>query len=158
MLLGERVFNLPLGNVTRTHLGLAKRVLERFDVVLIMETMSDAGGTASLQHGLGWGGVTIEKRHVAGKQQKQKLSLEALPEADRAVLEANNVLDTELYAYARELHALDTEFYALVGGAQHARLLKRTKEELHCAKRCGWACQPDWKDWNGQFGGAGHTT
>ena len=112
-------------------------MLERFDVVLIMETMSDAGGTASLQHGLGWGGVTVE-RHVAGKQQKQKLSLEALPEADRAVLEANNVLDTELYAYARELHALDTEFYApWVGTARSAAQAHQGGAALRQALRLG---------------------
>ena len=50
VLLGERAFFSGLGAITREkHLALAKKVLELFDVVLILESMSGANGNAPLR-------------------------------------------------------------------------------------------------------------
>ena len=155
VLLGEKLFFAPLGGVKEEHLQLAMRVLEKFDVLLVMETMSSSSGTANIKWGLGWQGMQpVEHRHKA-EGANPHLSVNSLPEAQRAVLERNNALDSQLYRAATELHKLDTEFYTLLDEKQYKRLQKRSESET-CKKRCGWSCQLEWKDWTGQFGGPGH--
>ena len=96
----------------------------------------------------------VEHRHRA-EGANPHLSVSSLPEAQRQVLERNNALDAQLYRAAKELHKLDTEFYALLDEKQLKRLRKRSEDET-CKTRCGWSCQLEWKDWEGQFGGPGH--
>ena len=148
VLLGERVFELPLGQVNTTYLPLAKRVLDKFDVILIMEKMSTPEGNNVLNHGLGWDRQQpVDHRHKSKKT--NGLSLGELTPENRAVLESNNAVDMALYAYANELYDLDVAFYKLLPEDLLGEL--RDSHKLACKHSCGWACQPDFKDWTGQF-------
>jgi hypothetical protein len=153
VLLGERVFELPLGAVNDTFLPLAKRVLQQFDVLLILESMSTEDGSQVVRAGLGWHRDKKGIVHAHKSKAANGLSLDELSQKNRDVLEANNAVDMALYEYAKGLFALDVEFNRLIPDS----LLKElTVGRAACKHQCGWACQPDFKDWTGQFKQAGH--
>ncbi|GIL45113.1 hypothetical protein Vafri_2044 [Volvox africanus] len=114
-LLGEKVFQLPIGAITRDHLELAKTFLaEQYDVILVLEDKSIFGPT--LRYGLGW---DKHERH-ANVRPEGKNSDRCLP-ADLEALLNLNWLDVQLYSFGTLMARLDAIMYAAAAIAEKER-------------------------------------
>ncbi|GIM01132.1 hypothetical protein Vretimale_5954, partial [Volvox reticuliferus] len=114
-LIGEKIFQLPSGAITRDHLELAQTFLaEQYDVVLVLEDKSLFGRT--LRYGLGWG---RHERHANGRPEG-KDSDGGLP-ADLAALWDLNKLDVELYQFGALMARLDAIMYAAAAIGEEAQ-------------------------------------
>ncbi|EFJ47532.1 hypothetical protein VOLCADRAFT_105092 [Volvox carteri f. nagariensis] len=125
-LLGEAVFNLPLGAITREHLDLARNFLaEQYDVVLVLEDKPLFAHT--LKYGLGW---AISERHANSRPDNEE-SNGGLP-ADLDSLLGHNSLDVELYQFGVVVARLDGIMYGAAaameaGGGDRALLMSRSR-------------------------------
>eukprot|EP00198_Chlamydomonas_reinhardtii_P002402 XP_001691738.1 predicted protein [Chlamydomonas reinhardtii] len=104
-LLGEKVFNLPAGQITEKHLGLARIFLAfQYDVLLVLED-SDLSNTA-LSYGLGWGEHELHVNAAA----PDSGSDDGLP-SNLDLLYDLNRLDVELYRSGVLMAKLDAIVY-----------------------------------------------
>jgi len=105
-LLGRDVYRLPLGGVTKEHLEQAKKVVEKFDLVLLKSSslMDD------IQHLMGW---TCHASRRMGQSDDYVDDLRSAwsPEAWAQVRKQNS-LDLELVEHARKLWELDSQVFA----------------------------------------------
>ncbi|KAG2485371.1 hypothetical protein HYH03_015862 [Edaphochlamys debaryana] len=98
-LLGERVYNLHSGGVTRDHADLARRImLQQYDVLLVLED-SDMSHLA-YRYGLGW-------RQVSMHSNAARWPTSAGMPADMGPLYTLNELDMDLYKFGVVLAAID---------------------------------------------------
>ncbi|GIL44753.1 hypothetical protein Vafri_2257 [Volvox africanus] len=109
-LLGQAVFNLPLGGITRAHLALARLLLaEQYDVILVLENQEMF--RQAMQYGLGWG---LHERHANPGHSDPE---DGLPK-DLPALWELNALDAELYRFGSLMARLDAIMYEV---AQEAK-------------------------------------
>ena len=94
---GHDVFHLPAGAIDRTHLELAKRQLQHFEIVLILEELEQ--GVRQLEKILHW--KAPDSRMESKSFGKGDTSIK-FSEDQRQVLRESNALDVELYEYARD--------------------------------------------------------
>ncbi|KAG2483761.1 hypothetical protein HYH03_017416 [Edaphochlamys debaryana] len=108
-LLGEAVYHLPPGAVTRDHLGLARVLLaQQVDVLTVLEDAQLS--SHALRYGLGW-------RHVEERANTAAPSTSDLqPRSGLELLWELNALDMELYGFAAVLAAVDAVVYDVAGG------------------------------------------
>lgn len=95
-LLGESYFNhtlKPFGSITESDLQLAKDLLDKFDMITILENHTDTD--AKIQYQLGW-----EKVHVGHSYISHPYGYETFNISERAEIEKILDLDIELYQYA----------------------------------------------------------
>ncbi|KAG2496980.1 hypothetical protein HYH03_004986 [Edaphochlamys debaryana] len=103
-LLGEAVFHLPPGNITREHLDLARVLLaQQMDVLLVLEDPQLSNH--ALRFGLGW--RDFEEHANAAAPDAADLQLPA----DLDPLWERNALDVELYGFAAVMAAVDAVVY-----------------------------------------------
>jgi len=112
-LLGASVFTLPFGSITSAHLEEAKRVLEGFDVLLIVDennaTLLETDVRATL-------GLEVSKNTSPGEVQKKGSPdsfIQSLrwTSTDWDLVDAANALDSELWQHAKALHLLDQQVF-----------------------------------------------
>ncbi|GLI64994.1 hypothetical protein VaNZ11_008419 [Volvox africanus] len=109
-LLGQAVFNLPVGGITRAHLALARFLLaEQFDVILVLEDQEMF--RQAMRYGLGWG---LHERHANPGHSDPE---DGLPK-DLPALWELNALDTELYRFGSLMARLDAIMYEVAQGAK----------------------------------------
>ncbi|GLC64395.1 hypothetical protein PLESTF_000156700 [Pleodorina starrii] len=108
-LLGQAVFNLPVGGITRAHLDLARiRLVEQYDVVLVLEDHELL--RQALRAGLGWG---VTERHANPSHSDPE---DGLPSDLGALWELND-LDVELYHLGVLMARLDAVVYEVAAAA-----------------------------------------
>jgi hypothetical protein len=110
-LLGEDVFLLPFGEITRTHLEEAKRVLQKFDVLL---TMGEGNATSledEIKLTLGWDSAQKGTIHRKGTTATFRSTLNWTMD-DWEVLRAANALDLELWQHAKSLTLIDRQVFS----------------------------------------------
>ena len=90
MIVGERAFELPFGAIGNEHLALAKRVLEQFDVLLIMESLSSSSGADIIAKGLGFEESEVARTHNSSgfklKHNKKMFTTRNLPQNQHLLL------------------------------------------------------------------------
>jgi hypothetical protein len=101
-LLGKDVYELPLGQITTTHLEQAKRVLEEFDLVFVQsDTLAQR-----LKSRMGWSCPTAPSREGTTDAYLTHLKQVWTP-AEWEQLDENNKLDELLLNHARTLEEAD---------------------------------------------------
>ncbi|KAG2450796.1 hypothetical protein HYH02_004633 [Chlamydomonas schloesseri] len=104
-LLGEKVFNLPAGQVTEQHLALARTFLAfQYDVLLVLEDQHLSN--AALSYGLGWGEHELHVNAAA----PDAGSDDGLPSSMDPLYDLNR-LDVQLYRSAVVMAQLDAIVY-----------------------------------------------
>lgn len=126
---GGAILDVPIGQVTREHLELAKQRLADMMFVGVMERFDES--IVLLRRALGWKKANYGRSNVT-KSRKKKDEIDA---AQRDLIRRHNELDTELYQFAiaifdERIRAAGPDFAAEV-----ARFKK--KNEAH-NKRLGW--------------------
>jgi len=97
---------IPPGTVTREHLEEAKLVLERIDVVMILEEANDH--SIQLQKLFKWPKTaTVFQRKVNGHNDAE---YETVTKAQEERFKAHNLLDYELYEYGKKVAADRSRF------------------------------------------------
>eukprot|EP00927_Polykrikos_kofoidii_P041927 TRINITY_DN357_c0_g1_i2.p1 TRINITY_DN357_c0_g1~~TRINITY_DN357_c0_g1_i2.p1 ORF type:complete len:381 (-),score=43.18 TRINITY_DN357_c0_g1_i2:156-1298(-) len=97
---GEDVYKLPFGKITREHLARAKSIIERFDTIFDLSSLSDELKL------LGWSCLESSGREGAQKYHKDMNATKRT----KFVLHkfaVQNALDQELYDHAMKLHDKD---------------------------------------------------
>ncbi|KAG2488252.1 hypothetical protein HYH03_013242 [Edaphochlamys debaryana] len=106
-LLGESVFHLPSGDITESHLDLARTHLtQQYDVLLVLEDQDQSA--QAMRYGLGWKAFELHA-NSAGEDAEDDGSPQ-----DLQVLWDLNTLDLELYKYGVVMAALDAIMYDAV--------------------------------------------
>ncbi|GIL76094.1 hypothetical protein Vretimale_5723 [Volvox reticuliferus] len=109
-LLGQAVFNLPLGGITRAHLSLARLILaEQYDVILVLENQELF--RQAMRYGLGWG---LHERHANPGHSDPE---DGLPK-DLPALWDLNALDAELYQFGLLMARLDAIMFEAAQAAE----------------------------------------
>ncbi len=110
-LLGEAVFNLPLGAITQEHLELAKvKLLQQYDVLLVLEDAELS--TRAVPYGMGWHEYDLHANPENAD------AADGLPEQDELeALRELNTLDEQLYEYGVVLARLDGVMYDVAAAA-----------------------------------------
>ena len=93
-LLGEKVFLLPLGGITRFHLEEAMVLLSKFEIIMILEEIESDSIQAKALLGVD---LTRVKPTRSGDQKEKKEWTTALMDQ----LKKQNELDMELYEWAK---------------------------------------------------------
>eukprot|EP00310_Coccolithus_braarudii_P005918 CAMPEP_0183380344 /NCGR_PEP_ID=MMETSP0164_2-20130417/125887_1 /TAXON_ID=221442 /ORGANISM="Coccolithus pelagicus ssp braarudi, Strain PLY182g" /LENGTH=207 /DNA_ID=CAMNT_0025557941 /DNA_START=995 /DNA_END=1619 /DNA_ORIENTATION=- len=96
-LLGQRGFALPLGGIGEEHYVQARKVLLRFDVLLILEEFCPAGLQAGLR---GWRQAPMKLPHARKAQQQSSRPNRPGHDALIGLLRSLNHWDSMLYAEA----------------------------------------------------------
>lgn len=108
-LLGTKVYTLPFGAVNETHLELAKRMIQDFDVIFVMDETNATVLASDIRRLIGF---TIETEHErTGKTEEYRQMLN-WSSAQWKSLEAANSLDIQLYDYATDLYKLDRQVFS----------------------------------------------
>ncbi|KAG2497463.1 hypothetical protein HYH03_004618 [Edaphochlamys debaryana] len=107
-LLGEAVFNAPLGSVGPEHLQAAKGVALQYDVLMRIE--DPPGSELAMRMGVGW--CPLALREQAGRPEHDSGMPLDLAGAWADVFRGLNALDAALYEWIGVLAALDGVVYA----------------------------------------------
>ncbi|KAG2497462.1 hypothetical protein HYH03_004617 [Edaphochlamys debaryana] len=107
-LLGEAVFNAPMGSVGPEHLEAAKGVALQYDVLMRIE--DPPGSELAMRMGLGW--CPLALREQAGRPEHDSGMPLDLAGAWADVFRGLNALDAALYEWIGVLAALDGVVYA----------------------------------------------
>ncbi|GFR45171.1 hypothetical protein Agub_g6557 [Astrephomene gubernaculifera] len=107
-LLGQRFFEFPVMQVAPEHIGLAQLASLQHDILLILE--SKTRNELAMRVGLGWSQAL---RDGAVRSSTELGDAVALPLDYDTMLE-RNLPDVEVYAFAREMQALDTLLWNFV--------------------------------------------
>lgn len=127
-LLGEKVFNLPLGGITRAHLEEAKKKIAGFDMIYILGP--DFNGM--VETSLGW--RCADEVHREGEDRTQGDIEHAIGKDGMEGLGIQNALDIELFEFGHKLGSLDASVV-------HNTVFTSTIDGQSCGSRaCGNLC------------------
>ena len=127
-LLGQDVYALPAGGITRLHFIAARARLQQVDVLLL----TGANVSADLSHRLGWSVRKLDKMYLRTSAGSRLRSAGCeLVGAQRARAAEVNVWDRQLWEEAQRLYDLDAQFFARA--AVRRALLVRSEEEATAA-------------------------
>eukprot|EP00930_Biecheleria_cincta_P083443 TRINITY_DN73011_c0_g1_i1.p1 TRINITY_DN73011_c0_g1~~TRINITY_DN73011_c0_g1_i1.p1 ORF type:complete len:403 (+),score=54.38 TRINITY_DN73011_c0_g1_i1:100-1308(+) len=105
VLLGESVVGLPSGRITEQHLELAKRKLEQFELILLMEDLTD-----QLERTLSWSCENAKGRNNKHDWVARLRNRWGQEQFDQ--VSARNLLDARLYMHGRALHRQDWRVFS----------------------------------------------
>jgi len=111
VLLGSKVFGLPFGAITATHLEQAKHVIEGFDVLFVMDEDHPSLLESDLHRTLGWSSSGINATESRVGETDEYRQLLNWNRAQWDALEAANSLDLQLFQHAQALHHLDQQVF-----------------------------------------------
>ena len=120
---GHDVFHLPAGAIDRTHLERAKRQLQHFEIVLILEELEQ--GMRQLKKILHW---RAPGNHIESKSFGKGDTSIQFSEDQRQVMRESNALDVELYEYARDRSR------AITAGLENAHFGAKPSRPKGCDK------------------------
>jgi hypothetical protein len=113
VLLGAEVFLLPFGSITSAHLEEAKRVIERFDVVLVPDEDNKTVLNNDINVTLGIDVGVQDSRFTIVRDGDTDSFMQDLDWTDKdwESVNAANALDIELVQYARTLRSIDQQVF-----------------------------------------------
>lgn len=123
-LLGEGVYVLPFGAINASHLEEATRVLEEFDVLLVVDERNRTFLEENIRTTLGFNvSVTHDSRDHDSDDFSERL---AWDRGDWERLEAANALDSELWDRSKALNRVDNLVFNHPKFAQVSATMPRT--------------------------------
>jgi hypothetical protein len=95
---GPEVYGLPVGAIDSTHLEKAKAMLDKFDVVLILEKFN-LQGPPLLKHNFAWHQPSVSTKRTSRPPLSGRFKM---TDNLKDLFQARNTHDLELYKYAQE--------------------------------------------------------